>query len=65
MSTIAIVEKIENIKSQLNELCNEIELLEASKDNETDLSWNFVYAKAIQLNETANRVKIQVKLKTR
>ena len=65
MSTIAIVKKIENIKSQLNELCNEIELLEASKNNETDLSWDFAYSKAIQLNETANRVKIQVKLKTR
>lgn len=65
MSTNSIVIKIEEIKAQLNELSSEIESQEPSKNNQTDLSWDFVYAKAIQLNETANRVKVQVKLKTR
>jgi hypothetical protein len=63
MSTIAIAKKIEDIKAQLNELSSEIENQKSTSD--VDLSWDFVYAKAIQLNETANRVKVQVKLKTR
>ncbi len=65
MSTIALVKKMEDIKAQLNELCAEIEKEKPSDFNQTDLSWDFAYAKAIQLNNTANRVKIQVKLKTR
>jgi hypothetical protein len=65
MSTIAIVNKIEDITNQLNDLFLEIEKEKGLKvTNQTNLSWDFTYLKAIKLNEAANRLKVQVKLKT-
>lgn len=64
MSIISIIKRIEELKDQLTELSSEIE---KQKDvtSKTDLSWDFAYAKAIQLNNAANRLKVQVKLKTK
>ena len=64
MNTISIIKRIEELKDQLTELSSVIEKQKEVTDK-TDLSWDFAYTKAIQLNNAANRLKVQVKLKTK
>ncbi len=60
-----IIQKIILATKILDGLSLDIAEEKGADNNQEGLLWDSVYRQAIRLNETANRVKIQVKLKTR